>query len=326
MRVDGAASWSDVRSLLTFNATSGLLELAGFVSGDHTIEIRGTDVTAGPDKTPWTTVWHVDTSPPVVTFLHTPVAFNSVPTTTAQFVIATDRPQWTVLLYQLYQQVYNASAGQLQWQCVSCSGGSIWSVQPQGAMALSNLSPGVLYRLDVRGNNTFGALGMVSSWQWSSAACLSAGDATISNLQAVSVGYGQRVITWSPLDPDTPRRVAYYQIRVDNGSWANVTDAFLALSAVALNAVHNVSVRSVVLPQCVAVAGALMYPTTSMSWYEYGYAPGTPSFVSTPPLQSTSAYADFTFFSTALPETSSFQYSLDASTWSVNVVDDRRQL
>ena len=323
VRVDGAASWTEVHAFPSFNASSGVLLLTGFLPGDHSIQVRGTDGTAGPDKTPWTTEWHIDTAAPVVKFLQAPRPYTAVPTTTARFVLSTDKPTATALQYTVYQQTAPPNNGtptpsQSQWQPAPGFSAGAWLPVGQGPLLIMGLTPGVLYRLDARGNTTLGVIGAPTSVQWASAACLSPPDAAITSLQAVSMDYGVRVAVWSAVDDAAPLpRVAGYQVAVDGaGAWTNVSDTFLQLPAEALNAQHTVAVRAIVPPQCVSFVGAGVYPATNVTWYEYGYAPGLPGFTITPPAQSTSAYADFSFFSSALPETSSFQYSLDASSWS----------
>ena len=59
-----------------------------------------------------------------------------------------------------------------------------------------------------------------------------------------------------------------------------------------------------------------VFSSSSASWYEYGQAPGSPSFVSTPSTAVTSAYANFAVNTTAPLELVDFQYSLDAAPWS----------
>ena len=211
LRIDGAAAWSDIAALPGFDAASGVLTVGGFLAGDHAIELRGVDTVAGPDKTPWTVQWYVDTSAPVVSFSYAPPVNSAIPALSAQFVIVVDSPSVTTLEYRWYGQ--NSSGA---WQAMTPS----WVPVSPGLVELTSLTPGVMYRLDAIATNNLGISSAVTSWTWSSGACLPAANATITGLTAASIGYGQRVLTWLSVDGDADvHAVDGYEISVDGLPW-----------------------------------------------------------------------------------------------------------
>ena len=78
---------------------------------------------------------------------------------------------------------------------------------------------------------------------------------------------------------------------------------------------HTVEVRGRHSAACTTTQTGSVFPETSAQWFEYINAPGEPAVHVGPPPTTSSAYGVFSLNTTAPPDSSWFQYSLDGSTW-----------
>jgi hypothetical protein len=91
IRRDGDPLWRDVRLDHGYNETTGQLTLA-VPAGVHTLEARAVAGVASVDGTPWTHVWHVDQTPPVLSFVSPkPSAWSDEPRGTARFLVRSSK-------------------------------------------------------------------------------------------------------------------------------------------------------------------------------------------------------------------------------------------
>ena len=316
-RVDGSAAWAGVNATpvqQTNTTAAWQLTLSDLSEGIHRVEVRAVDTVLGPDSTPWTEVWYVDTQPPTVTLVLTPEALSVTPATAAVFVLQSTSPLETTFHYRVRHAVGNLTAGS-QWS------ESQWNSTSRAVVPVGDLTPGTSYRFEAYGVDVAGNVGSATSFEWASAACPTAADAVISTLNTYPVDYGERIAVWGAATGAAAAAVAGsgFEYSLDGSSvWNFTTTPTVTLTQLQPGVWHSVRVRAAVPGMCVAgpSSESLGLVATSATWFEVQRAPGAPGIITAPPALSHSAYADFAFNSTALAHNAAFQYALDSSSWS----------
>ena len=300
-RLDGAVTWTDVRSMSGYDISTAVLQLTGFPDGNHTVQLRGRDSAVG---WPVTITWTVDWEAPVPRFVSAPPAYDPVPRSSARFLVTADSQLGT----SFHGQLFSCAAGMPP----TCTVVTYWTDMPHGDLALDDLIPGTRYRLAVVATDAVGNAGPVQSWSWLSAPCLSRVQLTVTGLLATLVSYRVRVLSWAPVD--NPGAITGYEFVVDDGSYVPVSAPYVVVRGVYPGVHHNVGVRAVPVEACAVDMGSL--PISSVSWLEYDTPPGRPSIVVMPPLTSTSLFATFILNNTAPNDTFVYEYQVDAvSAW-----------
>jgi hypothetical protein len=304
IRVDGSATWSDLRTStvgsVSFNLSSGLLLLSGLGHGTHTLQVRTVNSLLGPDPTPWTEVWFVDDQFPVLSMIIAPPHRNPVPVSTARFVLRSSSPLETMYTHRV---LFSNDTVFREYRSHN-----------RAAISVDGLAPGVTYILDVFGVDALGNAGGFIRYEWSSAPCADEYAANVSSLTTDSVDFGERLVSWAALDPALNGKHSGFQFAVDGGPWIPTAEPFVLLSSLGQAAWHEITVR--VRSPGACEAEGLVFANSTLSWFEPGPPPGVPGFTSAPPLQSKSTFASFALNSTTLEDLAVFQYSLDNSSWS----------
>ena len=184
------------------------------------------DATAGPDTTPTTVAWRVNTAGPAISLLVTPPAVSSVPASSASFVLQSSSVFDTTFVYRVLQSGSADSDSADSWVPfrVGTGNASFGNVTSRrGAATISPLTSGTRYRLDAWGVDAMGNTGTVASWTWIAAPCPIASNVsgtTVAALQGSSVDVGERVFLWTA--PPAAALLGGVEYAVDGGSWTSV--------------------------------------------------------------------------------------------------------
>jgi hypothetical protein len=154
----------------------------------------------GADSSPVAVTWRVVRSPPSLTFLHTPPAFDERAASTAEFIIVPSGTTVTTLL----PRVLDAASGVLLWTLPPTS---------RTLLQLTGLTPGVNYTLSVGCVDAAGnPCAQNVTYTWGSAGCPAPSVDVVSNLRSQSVQPGVRAFVWTPVPLATS-----YEYTVDSG-------------------------------------------------------------------------------------------------------------
>ena len=250
-------------------------------------------------------MWYVDNQLPLLTIAVAPPASSPAPASTALFVLRCNAEITTTFQYQRRLVVNGLVPPPMDDQ---------WTTTYRSAFSFTDLVPGAEYVVDVRGVSATGVEGSSVSWRWSSGACANATSVTIAGLTQSAIAYGERLVTWSPLDPRLAPVTAGVEYSLDDEPWVVTSDSYVVLSSLPLAVWHTLRVRAVTPTAC--SASTPPFSTQSLTWFESEPPPGAAAFAATPNTTTASAYAVFALNATTLPVLAEFEYSLDGSTWS----------
>jgi hypothetical protein len=331
VRREGEAAWRDVVQLSGYNVTSGELKVATASHGRYTLEARAAGGDGGVDSTPWTHVWHVDTSPPTVSFASTPSEWSDEPRGNVLLIMRSSEDLTAFECRLRSGSLCLSTTGSLVSSNASSTSSCPWQRQTAADINVTGLFAAAVYDIDVRGVDAAGNVGDAVSWQWSSGGCPASVPIVVSSVESVPLQLGRRSIVWQSYATGA---VAWngsfgfecrHVLDASASGWGwNVCGDSASESLAGGGEVwriharpgawHTVDVRVAVPSGC--GKSVEVQPHRSVRWFEHAAAPGDAAFVSTPSATSSLVVATFVMNSTAHPLESWFQYSLDGSVWS----------
>jgi hypothetical protein len=196
VRRDGDTAWRDVVQLPSYNATSGQLALTSLSPGRHTLEARAVSGDGGVDDTPWTHVWHVDLTPPVVSFASTPSVWSDDPRGSVLFIMRSSE-ELTLFECRVWSGVSCVSTnGTVVSSTAASMANCGWQRLSAADIEVSGLVAATAYDIEVRGVDAAGKVGEAVSWRWSSGGCPSTVPVAVSSVESLPLQRGRRSIAW----------------------------------------------------------------------------------------------------------------------------------
>ncbi len=193
--------------------------------GKHVLQLSAVapSVPSAADVSPWTMVWYVDTTPPVVSLAVTPPRVSDVPRGTAHFVVVSTE-DLTALHYR-----YSSGTGGANSDSQDGSSAS-WLTTADPSIDITDLLAGSMYTLEVFGVDVGGNAGPVVTWSWESADCDTVASEArqvthVQYVRSLSRSPGSRLFLWATARAEPASSSAStatgseFEYRLDGGVW-----------------------------------------------------------------------------------------------------------
>ncbi len=281
----GVASYECRLDNGSWSACTSPKSYTGLADGSHTVDIRAVDAAGNKDATPSSYTWTVDTAAPNTSITSQPAA-NTTSTSASLGFTGTDA----------------GGSGVASYECRLDNGAWAACTTPKSYTGLAQGN----HTFDVRAIDAAGntdATPATYTWRVDT----TAPDTAITAQPAANSSSTTGDFSFTGSDP-SGSGVASYECRIDNGAWAACTSPKLYTGLAQGN--HTVDVRAI------DGAGNADGTPASYTWTVDTAAPTT-SLGTTPPADSSSADASFTFTGSdpGGSGVGSFECRLDGGAW-----------